>query len=472
MLKTPSAILPRDPDPAIFEWFERIEYACLTLLILISLASVFAWLMPTAGWIMVAGWLPMKAESGIAVLLSTLCLMFLGTGQKQWKRWVCPLLAGIVVLRAAFVLLRYPQPYIPAMAGEFARSHGLPEQISMSPHTAGALLLLGLIMIAMVIEDRIAVWIGDVLTLMLCVLTLTLVSSNVFGKIIQADPSAGSGVLSGTLLCLFLLTVMTLLRRTENGIFSIYTGTGNAGKMARILSPILLLLPFLRETARARVIGSEIIPRHFITALLASTAAIVSIMLLMYLVWRINAMENEINTLALRDELTGLYNLRGFQMLAEQAMRLAQRSKVPFSVMFIDLDDLKLINDSLGHKVGSAYISEAAELLRTTFRETDVLGRVGGDEFAVAGQFNQRAVSFAVQRLKAECARKNDADEREFNLSLSIGHATQRHGDKETLEKLMVRADEAMYEVKRLKKEHHSTDEQRPALAGKGAAAS
>ena len=75
--------------------------------------------------------------------------------------------------------------------------------------------------------------------------------------------------------------------------------------------------------------------------------------------------------------------------------------------MFIDLDGLKVINDSLGHEAGSAYISEAAEILRATFRETDVLGRIGGDEFAVAGQFSRKSMPAAVNRLKESCARKN-----------------------------------------------------------------
>jgi diguanylate cyclase (GGDEF)-like protein len=108
----------------------------------------------------------------------------------------------------------------------------------------------------------------------------------------------------------------------------------------------------------------------------------------MLLVWYIKGMENEIHDLSLRDELTGLYNLRGFKILAVQALRLAQRSNAPFSVLFIDLDDLKRINDFHGHGVGSAALNETGELIKTTFRETDVIGRVGGDEFAVAGQFN------------------------------------------------------------------------------------
>jgi diguanylate cyclase (GGDEF)-like protein len=129
-------------------------------------------------------------------------------------------------------------------------------------------------------------------------------------------------------------------------------------------------------------------------------AAMLSFVLLLFLAWRINNMEIKIHNFSLRDELTGLYNLRGFHLLAEQSLRLAYRNQLPFSVLFIDLDNLKQINDSLGHSTGSAFLAETGVILRGAFRETDVLGRIGGDEFAVAGQFGQMAISLAAQRLR------------------------------------------------------------------------
>jgi diguanylate cyclase (GGDEF)-like protein len=454
MQKVSPAMLPRNPNPELFVWFERIETACLAFLLLISTAQITAWLMPGTGWTALGTWLPMKPESAAAALMSTLCLMFLGTGQTRWKRWISPLLASAVILLAALVLLKYPIPYIPPLATEFAQAYGVPAQTRMTTQTAGGFLLLGFTMMAMAIENRIAFWWSDVLTLGLCILTFTMVSGYLLGKLFVFGLSSAIPTLRGSLLCLLLLTIITVLRRTENGIFSIYSGSGNGGNLARILSPILLVAPFLRESTRARIIGNGSMPPHYITAVLASSAAIFSISLLLYLVWRIDAMETEIHALALRDELTGLLNLRGFQLLADQAMRLAQRSKVPFSVMFIDLDGLKVINDSLGHLTGSAYLSETAEILRETFRETDVIGRIGGDEFAVAGQFSRRSIAAIAHRLKESCARRNSSEGRQFALSFSVGHATLDETNKPTFEELMARADEAMYEAKRLKKQH------------------
>jgi len=250
-----------------------------------------------------------------------------------------------------------------------------------------------------------------------------------------------------------LLATVVVLRRVENGVFSIFGGRGIGGRLARILSPIILVLPFLREAARARIIGERQMPANYLTASLASMAAMISLGLLLYLAWRIDGMETEIQMLTLRDELTGLYNLRGFHMLAEQAMRLAQRSGRPFSVLFIDLDNLKFANDSLGHSAGSMFLVETSVILQLTFRESDVLGRIGGDEFAVAGHFNKAAIAAAIERLEACCVEKNAEEGRQYELSFSVGHVTTSGTEKETLDQLLARADQEMYKVKRSKKD-------------------
>jgi diguanylate cyclase (GGDEF)-like protein len=163
-------------------------------------------------------------------------------------------------------------------------------------------------------------------------------------------------------------------------------------------------------------------------------------------------MESEIHELSLRDELTGLANLRGFRLLAEQALRMARRSHLPFSLLFIDLDQLKEINDTSGHSVGSNILSDTGKILRATFRESDVLGRVGGDEFAVAGNFSQAAITVAIHRLLEAVAQRNTHYAQKPLLSLSLGHVTSEPDAIETLDDLLEKADFAMYEDKRLKK--------------------
>ncbi len=175
-------------------------------------------------------------------------------------------------------------------------------------------------------------------------------------------------------------------------------------------------------------------------------------MLLLVLVWRINTMEKEIHDLTLRDELTGLYNMRGFYLLGEQTLRLAQRAELPFSVLFVDLDGLKKINDDLGHTMGSTYLAETGDLVMACFRETDVKGRFGGDEFVVAGQFSVVGIELAATRLRSMAATHNEKNPRKYPLSLSVGWVTLDHPSKESLKELVRRADEAMYREKRSKK--------------------
>lgn len=452
MLKPAPVMVPRDPNLEIIAWFERLENTCFALLVLVSTLNLAEWLTPGPRWTLLARWLPMRAGSAFAALLGTLCLMYLGTEQTGWRRWISRLLAGGVVLLGALTLLNYSFPYLPEITREIARTHGLANRSTMTSQAAVGYLLLGLTLVTMTARNRITFWLSEALALGTCMVTLTLVSAHFLSEWKVFGSSENVSASGGTLLCLSMLVLCTCLRRTEGGVFSIFAGNGNAGKLARLLSPVLLVLPFLREAGRARIIGVGRIPSDFVTALLASLASIISLSLLLFLVWRINAMETEINSLALHDELTGLRNLRGFRLLAEQAMRMARRSKVPFSVMFVDLDGLKLINDSLGHDVGSEYISEAANLLKSTFRESDVLGRIGGDEFAVAGQFSRQGIWAIEQKLKERCALANSAAGRRYELSLSVGYATLDDTAHTTLNELMTGADEAMYKVKRSKK--------------------
>ena len=94
-------------------------------------------------------------------------------------------------------------------------------------------------------------------------------------------------------------------------------------------------------------------------------------------------MEEDMRSLSLRDELTGLYNRRGFITLAAQELKMADRLKRGIFVLYADLDGLKAINDTLGHKEGDMAIKDAAVVLKETFRNSDIIGRIGGDEFVI-----------------------------------------------------------------------------------------
>jgi diguanylate cyclase (GGDEF)-like protein/PAS domain S-box-containing protein len=160
----------------------------------------------------------------------------------------------------------------------------------------------------------------------------------------------------------------------------------------------------------------------------------------------------EVQALALTDDLTALYNRRGFFTLAAQQMKVAKRTKHALSLIFIDLDGLKGINDRWGHKVGSEAISMAAHILTATFRDSDIIARFGGDEFVVlAMDSDAQDPDKVLQRLQAHCAQHNMQADAPFQLSMSMGVAHYTAERPCSLDELLEQADAQMYAHKQTK---------------------
>jgi len=162
--------------------------------------------------------------------------------------------------------------------------------------------------------------------------------------------------------------------------------------------------------------------------------------------------QSELRRLAMVDSLTGLHNRRGFLTFAEQLVRLARRTARPLVLLFIDLDHLKRVNDTQGHDAGDQTLLEVAALLRATFRATDVVARIGGDEFVVlAIDAPPNTVSFLTQRLRDRIEQRNADPSHRYKLSVSMGTDTFEVGSKKSIDDLIAAADRAMYEHKREK---------------------
>ena len=159
-------------------------------------------------------------------------------------------------------------------------------------------------------------------------------------------------------------------------------------------------------------------------------------------------LERELS-LALTDDLTGLHNRRGFMTLAAHQLKLARRNTQGAILFFADVDNLKYINDSFGHHEGDLALMRAAAALGETFRDSDVIARFGGDEFAVlaieTSNQNQQAI---IRRMDESLAALN-ADESRYQVRLSVGAARFDPLQALPLDELIVCADEAMYEQKR-----------------------
>ncbi|OLE39705.1 MAG: hypothetical protein AUG00_01035 [Candidatus Rokubacteria bacterium 13_1_20CM_2_70_7] len=160
-----------------------------------------------------------------------------------------------------------------------------------------------------------------------------------------------------------------------------------------------------------------------------------------------------LRSLALVDELSGLYNRRGFFTVARQHVKFARRTKQGFWLLFLDVDRLKQINDVFGHQEGDAALVTTAEILRKTFRESDVLGRLGGDEFVVlAIHASEDSAASMMARLEENLAERNRQRAGGYELALSVGIARYEPESSASIEELLAKADEALYEHKRAKR--------------------
>lgn len=160
-------------------------------------------------------------------------------------------------------------------------------------------------------------------------------------------------------------------------------------------------------------------------------------------------MRAELNSLSLTDELTKLRNRRGFLTLAEQHVKLCQRTKRGFILIVADLDHLKKINDQFGHSAGDQALMMAANVLTETFRQSDIIARMGGDEFAIlAIDAEHTKGADILKRLQKNLSEKNKKQQWPFFVSMSTGIAAALPGEPIDLNQLIEEADKVLYQHK------------------------
>jgi diguanylate cyclase (GGDEF)-like protein/PAS domain S-box-containing protein len=165
----------------------------------------------------------------------------------------------------------------------------------------------------------------------------------------------------------------------------------------------------------------------------------------------------KLENLSLSDHLTGLNNRRGFYSFGLQQMKIAKRLKADNYLVFLDIDYLKEVNDTYGHAVGDLLLQGVATILKTTLRESDVIGRIGGDEFAVLAMRSkgqgERGLSARIEE-NVQAFRLNDHPR--LRLSVSMGLVRIDPQKYQQLDDFLAHADFLMYQQKR-KKERQGT---------------
>jgi diguanylate cyclase (GGDEF)-like protein len=167
---------------------------------------------------------------------------------------------------------------------------------------------------------------------------------------------------------------------------------------------------------------------------------------------RLKKAEVKMQVLALNDMLTGLYNRRGFMTFANQLLKLSNRAQRGLILIYADLDNLKQINDDYGHEAGDGALISVADVLKKTFRDSDIIGRVGGDEFAVlAVEAKTESQNALRKRLKENLDSSQNITASRYKLTISLGIIYYEPEKPQPIEELLKRADILMYEEKLFK---------------------
>jgi diguanylate cyclase (GGDEF)-like protein len=264
-----------------------------------------------------------------------------------------------------------------------------------------------------------------------------------------------------TALVLFMMSAAIFFARPRVGIAGDLTGRFLGSAMARRFLPAVFIVPLLGawirvQGQRAGLFGTELGLAWNVTT------NVVTLSLLAWLTARklnetersleqVREAKNILYDTSLKDELTGLYNRRGFFAFAEEQIKLACSGRRELLVVFADVDGLKAINDGYGHCEGDRALKKAAEVLLTVFRDTDLVARLGGDEFAILALDCSPA---GLVRINAHFEKAlsivNDLDN-PWKLSISIGTVYIDSNHQLSISELLSRADKLMYSQKREK---------------------
>jgi diguanylate cyclase (GGDEF)-like protein len=254
----------------------------------------------------------------------------------------------------------------------------------------------------------------------------------------------------------FLTAVLALAGGVRSPLINLYllpivTAALALGKRATALVAVLVcvcypLLEVLTEGAE------HLTPDFGVTAVGVLAPFLLVAFCTTLLVESINTAKQRIRALSDRDELTGIYNMRAFARLAEQEHEIASRAERPYSVLMVDIEHLKALNDTYGHEAGNRAVKLVAEALQRLTRSTDVVARFGGDEFIVLLVSADRAAAEEVaQRIRnVVFATTLEVDVKMVRLKANVGAGSFPEAGN-SLQGVMTAADRMMYKDKELR---------------------
>jgi diguanylate cyclase (GGDEF)-like protein len=248
-------------------------------------------------------------------------------------------------------------------------------------------------------------------------------------------------LLGMTLLCIACMAEAA----TRPGMLSVVSSIGIGGRRVRRLMLPVVLLPVAAVLVTLGGVSSGWLSASLAAALYTCAITLFGLFVIVHEGYKVNRLEAGLRVASLTDDLTHLYNRRAFMLLGEQALRDARRKGGALSVLYFDLDRLKPINDAFGHQAGSSLLQEFAGLLRQVSRASDVVARIGGDEFAVVTQASGKEIQRLVDRLALSVSERNRHGNRPYLIRYSVGTACCEAAQFTDFEALVAQADARMY---------------------------
>jgi diguanylate cyclase (GGDEF)-like protein len=427
------ALRLNEPDPALLKKLALIEQGYLAVVALLAIGALCASLVPAFAHFLPADWVPIKPQVAMAALLSAAGLEFTRPSQPRASRWIGFALAALLALLGATVLVEYAL-HVTFPIDFFGTAHAG----RMPALTALAFVVMACAILLTGARVGAASLFADLFVSVFCLLVLVIVSRFMFEGLKALSRNDQTSLL--TLVSLALLAFVAFMRRAELGIFATLLGAGSGGRIARIAAPLVLLVPFLPQAALVHAVKSGLVRAEDLSLIAEFIAAGVSLAIMLYMAVKINRLEKRIRELSLHDDSTGLYNRRGFHVVAWQALRQARRSSLPFSILFIDLDDAPPPGRT-EEWPSPALLAETADLLRASFRATDVIGRIDPAQFAVAGHFHAQSIDLMRLRLKEAANYRNADPGRSVTLAFTVSSAVSTDPQQDSLDDLLARAD-------------------------------
>ncbi len=436
------------PDPKILNRLTKASVICLSLAFIIAATILTAWLMPSIGSALPTGWYKMQATTSLTILLFIISLII-----KQKKRTTFPIFASnactsVALIIMVIALLEHWQGRTAIIGKYLTAASTLSKVHPTSLQSASILLLLGLSLLINVKRRDLLGYINDAFILLLIFLNLMFISGYFFNAFFLVAHSSEILISSQTLICITMLNVVQMIRRAPHGLYSVLISGGIGGYLARVSLPFSIFISYaiVFFNDRLLVIGTLSFP--YAAAITATVLATLLVIVIIIFSHKINALSKRIEDLAIIDDLTSIYNRRGFYLHAEQALLDARRSATEITLFLFDLDGLKKVNDTLGHDTGSALIREFAALLRHNFRSNDIVARIGGDEFVALSKETENDSINTLKRLLRTTEARNNTGESSYLIKFSVGKVNVDPLEKASLDQLLARADIKMYRNK------------------------